>query len=76
MAILNIMLISSENVPEGYVSLLNGPTLVWYGKVRNIPEDIEYNRVVVNPVDYRACFDTEVAARTKSLENCVVVGVQ
>jgi hypothetical protein len=72
----DVIIISSEDVPEGYVSLLNGPTLVWYGKVRNIPDDIEYNRVVVNPVDYRACFDTEVAARTKSLENCVVVGVQ
>lgn len=68
MPILNIIMISSENVPEGYVSLLNGPTLVWYGKVRNIPENIEYNRVVVNPVDYRACFANEEALRIKLLE--------
>jgi hypothetical protein len=65
---LDVLLISSENVPEGYVSLLNGPTLVWYGKVRNIPEDIEYNRVVVNPVDYRACFANEEALRIQLLE--------
>jgi hypothetical protein len=64
----DVMIISSENVPEGYVSLLNGPTLVWYGKVRNIPDDIEYNRVVVNPVDYRARFANEEALRIKLLE--------
>jgi hypothetical protein len=75
MPFLNIMLISNEYVPEGCVNLFNGSTLVWSGKVQDIPQ-LEYNRVVVNPIDYRACFDSEVATRTKSLENCVVVGVQ
>jgi hypothetical protein len=66
MSFLNIILISSEYIPEGYVNLFNG--LVWYGKARNIPGDIEYNRVVVNPIDYRACFANEEALRIKALE--------
>jgi hypothetical protein len=63
-----VILISSENVPEGYISLLNGPTLVWYGKARNIPGDVEYNRVVLNPIDYRSCFAHEEVLRVKALE--------
>jgi hypothetical protein len=31
---LDVLLISSENVPEGYVSLLNGPHL--FGMVRSV----------------------------------------